>query len=69
MDINIWTSSTVEKVTQNPNLDGWSVFVKRADGTTRTLRPGHVVFAHGLNGGPPNMPAYPGMVCSNAYPS
>ena len=43
------------------------MIVKKGDGTTRTLRPGYVVFAHGLNGGPSNMPSYPGMVRSKCF--
>ena len=65
MEINVWTSTTIEKLVQNPNKDGWSVFVKRADGKTRTFKPGHVIFAHGIGGGLPNMPSYPGMVRQN----
>ena len=62
MELNIWTNSTVEKLVPNPKQDGWSVIVKRGDGSTRTLKTGHVVFAHGFVGGVPKMPSYPGMV-------
>ena len=68
MEINVWTSSTIEGMVQNPNRDGWLVIVRKSDGTIRLLKPGHVIFAHGLNGGPPNMPSYPGMVRFNIHP-
>lgn len=62
MELNVWTSSTVEKLIQNPNKDGWTVIVKKADGTTRTFKPRHFVFALGLGGGLPNMPTFAGAV-------
>lgn len=61
MELNIWLSSTIEGIKEVPGK-GWSVVVKRGDGTTRTFAPRHIVFAHGFGGGKANMPKYPGMV-------
>ena len=61
MELNVWLSSTIENMKEVPGK-GWSVTVKRGDGTTRTFAPRHVVFAHGFGGGKANMPKYPGMV-------
>ena len=66
MELNIWTSSTIEKLVPNPGKDGWTVTVKKADGSTRIFKPGHVILAHGFGGGVPKMPYYPGMVSSEA---
>ncbi|KLO15576.1 FAD/NAD-binding domain-containing protein [Schizopora paradoxa] len=60
MELNIWLNSTVETMKEVPGK-GWSVVIKRGDGTTRTFVPRHVVFAQGLGGGEPIMPTYPGM--------
>lgn len=61
MELNVWTSSTVQSM-KEVSGKGWSVIVKRGDGTTRTFTPRHVVFAQGFGGGKPIMPTYPGMV-------
>ena len=62
MELNVWTSSTIENLVQNPNQDGWTAIVRKGDGSTRTFNPGHVILAHGFNGGVPQMPSFPGMV-------
>ena len=62
MELNVWTSSTIDKLEENPDGKGWTVSVSRGDGTKRTFKPGYVVFAHGLGGGEKNMPTIPGMV-------
>jgi len=60
MELNIWLSTTIDSIKEVPGK-GWSVVVKRGDGTTRTFAPRHIVFAHGFGGGKANMPKYPGM--------
>ncbi|KLO18204.1 FAD/NAD-binding domain-containing protein [Schizopora paradoxa] len=60
MELNVWLSSTVQTMKEAPGK-GWSVTVKRGDGTTRTFTPRHVVFAQGFGGGKPITPTYPGM--------
>lgn len=60
MELNVWTSSTVESMKEVPGK-GWSVVVKRGDGT-RTFTPRNIVFAQGFGGGKPITPTYLGMV-------
>ncbi|EJD04564.1 FAD/NAD-binding domain-containing protein [Fomitiporia mediterranea MF3/22] len=61
MELNVWTSSTIENIQQNPSGKGWTVSVKRADGSIRVFNPRHIVFAHGFGGGVANLPKFPGM--------
>ncbi|KAL5534810.1 hypothetical protein ACEPAG_1274 [Sanghuangporus baumii] len=61
MELNVWTSATIEKLQKNQSGNDWSVAIKRSDGTTRTFKPRHVIFAHGFGGGVANIPQYPGM--------
>ena len=67
MELNVWTGATIEKLQQNPSGTDWTVSIKRADGTSRTFKPRHIIFAHGFGGGVPNMPEYPGMVGRSAF--
>ena len=69
MELNIWTSSTIEKLVQNAGHGGWTAIVRKGDGLTRTFNPGHVIFAHGFNGGVPRMPSFPGMVSAVESPN
>lgn len=64
MELDIWLSANVTSLKQNSPSQGqgWSIEIKREDGSTRAFKPRHVVFAHGFGGGVPNMPTYPGMV-------
>jgi cation diffusion facilitator CzcD-associated flavoprotein CzcO len=63
MELNVWTSTTIDKLEEDPSGKSWTVTVSRAtDGTKRTFKPRHVVFAHGLGGGEKKMPSIPGMV-------
>ena len=64
MELDVWTGATILSVKQNPASEGqgWSIEIKREDGSTRAFKPRHLVFAHGFGGGIPNMPTYPGMV-------
>lgn len=58
----------VEKLIQNPNRDGWTVLsVRKGDGSSRTLKPRHFIFAHGFGGGVPNMPTVPGAVSAQGF--
>ena len=40
--------------------DSWTLIVRRADGSQRTVRPRHLVLATGVSGTEPNMPELPG---------
>lgn len=61
MELNVWTSTSVESVRLQE--DGrYEVVVKKADETTRTFNVAHVIMALGFGGGVPNMPTFPGKV-------
>lgn len=59
MEINAWTSTTLDAAKYDDSTSTWSVDVTRADGTKRTLRPKHVVLATG-HSGEPNVPTFKG---------
>lgn len=61
MELNVWTSASVEKVVQDKSSGKWMVTVRRANGD-RTFKVNHVIFATGIGGGKGNVPVYPGMV-------
>jgi len=58
MELNYWTGTEFERGNYDEETGRWSVTLKR-DGTTRTLRPRHVVMATGANGIPsiPDIPS------------
>ncbi|GJJ08953.1 hypothetical protein Clacol_003173 [Clathrus columnatus] len=58
MDLNVWTSTEVQKVERDDNSDQWVVTLRKADGTIRVLQPKYVVM--GLGFGEPSIPAIPG---------
>jgi hypothetical protein len=62
LELNIWTSSNITSVRQDPATNKWNVEVKRGDGTERNFTVSHVIFCTGLGNGVPNTPKYPGMV-------
>lgn len=66
MELNVWTSSTVINAAQDPSTKGWSVTVRKPDGTERVFKVKHIVMATGFKGGRGYVPHYPGMV--SAYP-
>ncbi|KAF8625300.1 hypothetical protein AX15_005434 [Amanita polypyramis BW_CC] len=56
LELNVWTSSTVLKVSQDPVSKKWDVTVKCADGSERVLDVKHVIFGTGFGGIEPNIP-------------
>jgi putative flavoprotein involved in K+ transport len=58
MELNYWTGTEFERGSYDEQAGRWSVTLKR-DGTTRTLRPRHVVMATGVSGIPsiPDIPS------------
>lgn len=60
MELNVWTSSTFMGGEYNAAAKRWTVRVRRADGSTRTLRPSQVVMAVGVSG-IANLPKLSGM--------
>lgn len=59
MELNVWLSTTVTSTVYSDADKNWTVTVKRGDGTSRTLKPNHVVFCTG-HAGEPKIPSFPG---------
>ncbi len=71
MEHNYWTGTEFEGGAYDEASARWSVTLRRADGSRRTLRPRHVVLATGVSGIPnvPRIPAlqgFPGKVIHSA---
>ena len=60
MEINFWTSTEFVRGTYDEAAGRWNATVRNADGTERTLRPKHLIFANGLVGAP-HIPELPGL--------
>ena len=58
MELNYWTGTEFAGGTYDERDGRWSVVLRRADGTTREMRPRHVVLATGVSG-IPNLPDIP----------
>lgn len=58
MELNIWNGTEFTGGSYNEKSGQWSLDVRRADGSTRTLKPRHVVFATGVSAIPikPDLP-------------
>jgi cation diffusion facilitator CzcD-associated flavoprotein CzcO len=60
MELNFWTGIEFEGGTYDEKEERWSVVLRRADGSKRTMHPRHVVMATGVSG-IPNLPDIPGL--------
>ncbi|MCP1975209.1 flavin-containing monooxygenase [Bradyrhizobium elkanii] len=60
MELNFWTGTEFVGGSYDDAEGHWSVELRRADGTTRTMQPRHVVMATGVSG-IPNLPDIPGL--------
>jgi putative flavoprotein involved in K+ transport len=58
MELNVWTGTEVIE-SAHESADGWTVALRRADGSLRTVRPRHLVLATGVSGTEPNLPDVP----------
>src|SRR5882757_3552509 len=58
MELNYWTGTEFERGTYDEAEGRWSVVLRRADGTTRTMHPRHIVMATGVSG-IPSLPDIP----------
>ena len=58
MEINFWTETSFEGADYDEATQSWRARIRRADGTTRTLRPKHIVMATSVSG-TPNIPDHP----------
>jgi len=61
MELTCWTSTEFLGGTYDEPSETWSVDVRRADGSIRTMRPRHVVLATGGISGTPHIPELPGL--------
>jgi cation diffusion facilitator CzcD-associated flavoprotein CzcO len=59
MDLNVWTTTTLQKGRYDHNTRRWTIDIGRPDGSHRTLHPHHVILATGLSG-VPNIPEFEG---------
>jgi cation diffusion facilitator CzcD-associated flavoprotein CzcO len=63
LELNVWTSSTVTSVRQDPKTKKWTVVVHRDDkAVERIFHPVHVVLAVGFIGGSIEVPDVSGKV-------
>src|ERR1700733_14730981 len=60
MELNFWTETEFEGGTYDEKQERWTVTLRRADGSRRTMHPRHVVMATGVSG-IPNLPDIPGL--------
>ena len=73
MELNVWTGTEFLKGARDDKDGRWELRVRRADGTERTVRPRHVVFATGVSAIPvkpdlPGLDSFAGkMMHSSAY--
>jgi putative flavoprotein involved in K+ transport len=59
MELNYWTATEFEGGSYDEQARRWTVTLRQADGTARTMQPRHVVMATGLSGSPvmPDIPS------------
>src|SRR6266480_4174614 len=60
MELNFWTGTEFEGGSYDKNEERWTVVLRCADGSKRTMHPRHVVMATGVSG-IPNLPDIPGL--------
>jgi cation diffusion facilitator CzcD-associated flavoprotein CzcO len=60
MELNFWTGTGFERGVYHDAEGRWSVLLRRADGTERTMHPRHIVMATGVSG-IPNRPEIAGL--------
>lgn len=60
MDLNIWMSTSVRSARWSDDTRTWTVQLRKADGTTRVLKPTHFVLATG-HSGEAHMPRFDGL--------
>src|SRR5712691_3969640 len=60
MELNYWTGTEFESGSYDEQEERWTVALRRADGSKRTMRPRHVVLATGVSG-IPSVPYIPSL--------
>ena len=62
LELDVWTSSTVTRASQDPETKKWTVEIERANAEPRSFVVNHLVFAIGFAGGTYKTPQVPGAV-------
>ena len=52
LELNFWTGTELAGGSYDERAQRWTVTLRRADGSERTMRPRHVVMATGVSGIP-----------------
>lgn len=60
MELNVWTGTEFTGARYNEAARQWTATVRQADGSERTLKPNHIIFANGVSG-IPIVPDLPGL--------
>ena len=60
MELDFWTGTEFSGGSYDEQTGRWTANLRRADGSTRTVRPRHIVMAAGVSG-IPNLPDLPGL--------
>ena len=60
MELNYWTGTELVRGTYDEAKERWDVVLRRADGTTHSMHPRHIVMATGVSN-IPNLPNLPGL--------
>lgn len=60
MELNIWTGTELTSASYDDAAKRWTVTLKRADGSDRTMHPRHIVFCNGVSS-IPRWPDLPGL--------
>ena len=60
MELNFWTGTELKSAAYDASAGRWNAIVRHADGTERTVRARHLIFANGLLGFP-RVPDLPGL--------
>jgi hypothetical protein len=67
LELDVWTSSTVTRASQDPESKKWTVEIERSNAERRSFVVNHLVFAVGLGGGTHYVPQIPGAVGARGY--
>lgn len=60
MELNVWTSTEFVDANYDDAAGHWTATIRQSDGSTRTMKPRHIIFANGVSG-IPKVPELPGM--------
>ncbi|MBU2533143.1 MAG: NAD(P)/FAD-dependent oxidoreductase, partial [Alphaproteobacteria bacterium] len=60
MELNVWTSTEFKSARYDEAAGHWSATLTTADGSERTMKPRHIIFANGVSG-IPKIPELPGL--------